>query len=64
MTPKEAVAAAMAANRDWMSTHIGIVEFILSECELGNADNDGYDNAILQHPEEARREARLLDANE
>lgn len=61
MTPKEAVAAAMQANRDWMMTHVGIVSFILSECELENVGNDEYDNVILRNPVEARREAELAD---
>lgn len=62
MTPKEAVAAAMHANRDWMMTHTGIVSFILSECELENEGNDEYDNVILRNPDTARAEAELLDA--
>lgn len=62
MTPKEAVAAAMDANRDWMMSHTGIVEFILSECELENVGNDEYDNVILRNPGAARAEAKLLDA--
>lgn len=62
MTPKEAVIAAEAANRHWMRGHVGIVEFIISECELENEGNDEYDNVILRNPEEALAAAKLLDA--
>lgn len=62
MNPKEAVVAAMAANRDWMMSHIGIVNFIISECEPNAEGNDPYDDVILANPEEARNEAQVLDA--
>lgn len=62
MDVKDAVVAAEANNRHWMRTHVGIVEFIISECELENEGNDEYDNVILRNPEEARREAKVLDA--
>lgn len=62
MTPKEAVAAAHFANHEWMNSHVGIVQFILSECDLENVGNDEYDNVILRNPTEARAEAKALDA--
>lgn len=62
MTPKEAVAAAHVANRDWMTTHRGIVDFILSEEEPGFAGNKEFDEVILANPEESRQAADKLDA--
>lgn len=62
MTPKEAVAAAMHANRDWMMTHRGIVDFILSEEEPGFPGNQEFDEVILANPEESRQIADKLDA--
>jgi hypothetical protein len=62
MNMKEAVAAAELANREWMRTHLGIVDFILSECEAGGEGNDPYDDIILANPEEARAAAKFMDA--
>jgi hypothetical protein len=61
VTPQEAVAEAFSANISWMTTHRGIVDFILSEEEPGFPGNKEFDEVILANSEEARQAADKLD---
>lgn len=61
MNVQDAVAAAFDGNYNWMPSHTGIVNFILSEQKPGFSGNSDYDEVILANPEEARGIARVLD---
>jgi hypothetical protein len=58
---KRAVKEAYEQNISWMTTHRGIVDFILSEEEPGYPGNAEYDEIILANPEPARQAADMFD---